>query len=95
MRVEWTQRARDRLGEIHDFIAQDVPLRARTFCEALIAAADGLARFPYRAPLLPEDSAYRQLVVAGYRVVYRVTAEVIYIATVVPPRQQVPSGELR
>lgn len=36
-------------------------------------------------PLLPEDAAYRQLVVEGYRIVYRVDARQVYVMTIVAP----------
>jgi len=36
-------------------------------------------------PVLPEDGAYRQLVVSGYRIVYRVIDRAVYINTVIGP----------
>lgn len=85
MRVEWTRRALHRLEEIHDHIASDAPERAAAFCERLIAATEQLRAHPLSGPLLPEDAAYRQLVVGGYRIVYRVAEREIYVMTVVSP----------
>lgn len=40
---------------------------------------------PYSGPLLPEDSAYRQLVTEGCRIVYRVTDKSVLIMTIIGP----------
>lgn len=85
MKVLWTERAVQRLGEIYDYIAQDSVERASTFSEGLIDASQQLARHPLIGRMLPEDGAYRQLVVDGYRVVYRVDDEVAYVMTIVSP----------
>ncbi len=71
--------------EIHDYIVRDAPGRATAFCERLIVATERLRRYPLSGALVPEDGAYRQIVVEGYRVVYRVAARHVYIMTVVAP----------
>jgi len=85
VKVEWTERAVQPLGEIHDFIARDSLEKAALVCERLIDRADALARFPLSGPVLPEDGAYRQFVVDGYRVVYQVKDEIVYVMTIVSP----------
>jgi plasmid stabilization system protein ParE len=83
--VEWTRRAREMIGEIHDVIAADAPDTADEFCELLIQATENLPRFPYMGALLIENPAYRQLVMAGYRLVYRIDEHVVYVVTIVSP----------
>lgn len=85
MRVVWAERARNRLGDIYRYIERDSPSRAADFCERLIVATEQLADDPLSGPLLPEDGAYRQLVVEEYRIVYRVADRVIYVMTIVAP----------
>ena len=85
MKVVWSRHARDRLGNIYDFIAGDSAKRAADFCERLIEATERLADHPLSGPLLPEDPAYRQLVVDGYRIVYRVVERHVYVMTIVAP----------
>ncbi|HUQ48433.1 MAG TPA: type II toxin-antitoxin system RelE/ParE family toxin [Gemmatimonadaceae bacterium] len=85
MRVVWTQLARDRLDEIFDFIGANSALRAAEFCERLIDAVDQLKVHPFSGPVLPEDPAYRQLVVDEYRIAYRVGEDVVSIHTIVAP----------
>lgn len=89
MTIEWTDRALARLGEIHDYIARDAPERAAEFCKVLIQATEQFERFPFSGALLPEDAAYRQLVVAEYRIVYRIAASAVYVMTIVSPEMTV------
>ena len=85
MKVVWAERARSRLVEIYRYIGRDSPSQAAVFCERLIDATEHLIDHPFSGPLLPEDGAYRQLVVDEYRIVYRVAAELVYVLTIVAP----------
>jgi addiction module RelE/StbE family toxin len=85
MKVLWADHARNRLAEIYEYIERDSPSRAADFCERLIDATAQLADHPLSGPLLPEDGAYRQLVVDEYRIVYRVADKIVYIMTIVAP----------
>ena len=44
--VRWTQRARDDLRDIHDFIARDSLRAAEALVERLLTATERLAAFP-------------------------------------------------
>ena len=85
MRVFWTGHARNRLGEIQQYIERDSISRAAEFCERLIDATEQLVDNPLSGPLLPEDGAYRQIVVDEYRIVYRVADRFVYVMTIVAP----------
>jgi addiction module RelE/StbE family toxin len=85
MKVVWAEHARNRLADIYSYIERDSPSRAADFCERLIGASEQLADHPFSGPLLPEDGAYRQLIVDDYRIVYRVADKVTYVMTIVGP----------
>lgn len=85
MKIVWTRHARKRITEIYDYIAADSPDRAADFCDTLINSADQLTDHPLSGPLVPEDPAYRQLVVEKYRIIYRLGGAEIYIMTIVAP----------
>jgi addiction module RelE/StbE family toxin len=85
MKVVWANHARSRLADIYRYIELDSPSRAADFCERLIAASEQLADHPFNGPLVPEDGAYRQLIVDEYRIVYRVADKVTYAMTIVAP----------
>ena len=85
MKVTWTRVAINRLESIHDFIAETSVDRADALHDRLVIAADQLAIHPLSGPVLPEDGAYRQLVVDGYRIVYRVIDRAVFVNTVIGP----------
>lgn len=95
MSVRWAALARRRLVEIHDHIAADAPERARAFVTRLIDATEQLEAYPFSGALLPEDPAYRQLVVHGYRIVYRIAERAIFVATIVAPGMVVTRARLK
>ena len=68
--VRWTQRARDDLRDIHDFIARDSPRAAEALVERLLTATERLAAFPESGRVVPEFPAlgYREIIVSSYRV---------------------------
>ena len=49
MKVRWTARARTRLAEIHDYIAQDSKARALAMVERILDRADALLLSPRAA----------------------------------------------
>jgi plasmid stabilization system protein ParE len=59
--------------------------RGRLTTVELIDTTKQLADNPLSGSLLPEDGAYRQLVVGEYRIVYRVADRFVYVMTIVAP----------
>ena len=85
MKIDWSQRSISDLQALHDYIAQDSRLYAERFVAKLIRSTEPLADFPElgrRVPEEPEQANVRELVVQTYRIIYRVEAERILIATV-------------
>ncbi len=89
-KVRWTRRALDDLSEIHSFIAKDSRRAAESLSERIVATADHLGSFPELGRRVPEfpDSPYRELIVTGYRILYRATPEAVWIAAIVHGRRQ-------
>ena len=90
MKVTWTIHARERLFEIEDYITtQGSPKNAEQFIRRLIDRAKILADFPNSGRIVPEYNSeeYRELIEAGYRIVYRVRKDEIEIETVYEPRR--------
>ncbi|HYW78863.1 MAG TPA: type II toxin-antitoxin system RelE/ParE family toxin [Thermoguttaceae bacterium] len=73
VRVDWAKPALADLREIYEFIARDSSRYAQLTVEKITDATDSLARFPQLGEVLPEfpSSAYRQIVVGNYRLIYR------------------------
>ena len=85
MKIDWSQRSISDLHALHDYIAQDSQLYAERFVAKLVRATEPLADFPElgrRVPEEPDQPNVQELLVQTYRIVYRVEAERILIATV-------------
>ena len=77
--VAWTFPARQDLFNALRYLVQEAksPQAAATLLERLEAAAASLRQFPERGRVVPElGPPRRELLVEGYRLVYRVRSEV-------------------
>ena len=86
MRLHWSDIAEADLDDIYDYIARDVPYYAELFVERLIEATDRLEDHPRSGRRVPEADQrddIRELIVQGYRIIYRIEAEEINILTVI------------
>ena len=82
MKITWTARARTRLAELHDYIAQDSKPRALAVVERILDRAETLLVAPRSWP-----RGYDLLLERPYRIIYRVSATGIEILTVKHYRQ--------
>ena len=93
MEVIWSPRAEFRLVEITDYIAVSNPERAREFVLRLLHSVDHLKEFAESGSLVPENGAFRQVILQGYRIIYRIQTrervqlERVEIVTVISPGQ--------
>lgn len=73
MRVIWSPLAEARAIEAVEYIAQERPQAAAAWLEKLLTRAAALDRFPKRGRTVEEIGlpAYRELLHAPYRVIYR------------------------
>lgn len=92
VRVEWARVAVRDLDAILDYIVTESPTAAERTLDRLRAAASSLASMPRRGRIVPELArlhveAYRELVVAPYRVVYRVAERRVFVVAVLDGRR--------
>ncbi|HEV8540139.1 MAG TPA: type II toxin-antitoxin system RelE/ParE family toxin [Nitrospiraceae bacterium] len=75
-RLEWTDRAVADLDNIHDYIARDSADYAHAVVERLILSVERLKSFPESGRHVPEtpNPKVREIIVSGYRIVYRLKA---------------------
>jgi len=103
MRIDWSDLALDDIDEIRHYIAKDSPFYARQFAERVFEAADKLLEFPMRGRTVPEadNPQIRELIVQGYRLMYRIEADRLLILAVMhgsrdlsnPANQSWPSDD--
>lgn len=85
MVIEWSRRASTDIRDLKAYIAKDSPVYARGFTERLIAAVEKLAVFPQIGRSVPEAEGrddVRELIYQGYRIIYLVRAEQVFILTI-------------
>ena len=84
MRVNWSGLARDDLDDLRQYISRDSAFYAQAFIERILAATRYLQDFPLGGRKVPEvdDEAIREIIVQGYRVIYRVEASFVLVLAV-------------
>ena len=87
--VVWSPRALDDVDSIADYIARDSPAYASAVVGKILDATRSLSGFPLSGRVVPEfgDETLREKIVYSYRVIYRVEAEIVIIASVVHGKQ--------
>lgn len=84
-RIQWTEPAREDLRQIHAFIARDSQKYASRMISRIKLAVDGVRRFPLSSARVPEwdEDELREVFVAQYRIIYRVSVDLIQVLAVV------------
>ena len=83
MKLVWSPLAVDRALEAKAYIAADNPRAADKWASGLVNAVSKLKRHPKLGRVVPEVGLeeYRQIVYGNYRIVYRISADTIFILT--------------
>jgi plasmid stabilization system protein ParE len=90
MKVHWSDKAKARLREIHDFIAKDSPVRATQVVDRLTRRSEQLALRPRADRRVPEyhQDNLREVLERPFRLIYMVSPDRIDIVTVKHYRQR-------
>ncbi len=83
--VRWSLTAGSDLQGIEDFIARDSILHAITFVDCIAESADTLLKTPHIGRMVPEFNRtdLRELIFRGYRIVYLLQEDSVFILRVV------------
>jgi toxin ParE1/3/4 len=87
MKIIWSPTALKHVEAIGNFIALDSPKRAQLFVQKLINSVDRLKDFPLSGSLVKESPNLKQVIVQGYRIIYRAKDKQIEIIAVLTPFQ--------
>ena len=93
-KVEWADVARSDLKQIIYYIAADSPGNALQILKKIKQKASSLYTLPERGRIVPElqgqgIQTYRELIVAPWRIVYRITDKTVYVLSVIDSRQNI------
>jgi len=96
MKVIWSKESLDRLMEIEEFIAEDNSEKAAEFTDFLISKSFIVEDNPRIGRIVPEfsDPDIRELLIKGYRLVYRIRKDRIDILTVFEGHRQIRKSEI-
>ena len=95
-KLVWSPDAITDLQEIADFIALDKPDAARRWAQTLAVAAQRAAALPLAGRRVPEFDRddMREMIKRGYRILYRVSDDLVEIVAVIEGHRQLPDGIL-
>ena len=84
MKVEWSECARDDLDDLVRYISRDSAFYARRFAERIVLSTRRLQSFPESGRMIPEadDKTLREIIVQGYRVMYRLEPDRVLVLAV-------------
>jgi len=93
-KVSWAQVAEDDLTSIIKYIYSDNPKAAKDSLKKIKTKVSNLNSFPQRGRIVPElkDQGilqYRELVLAPWRIIYRISNSSVYVLSVIDSRQNV------
>ncbi len=93
-RVEWSRPASIDLLNIIEYISQDNIDTAIRLFETIKSRCKKLNQFPERGRILPELKAYgifsyRELVIASWRIIYRISDQKVFILAVIDSRRNI------
>ena len=96
MKVVFTAHAVSRLRQILAFIAADSPANAVSMVERIIARAETLDTQSFRGRRVPEyqQDNVREVDEPPYRIIYRVTADVVQVLTTCMSGNRCPTRSL-
>ena len=84
MKLKWSPLALERLIEIVNYIAEDKPIASKNFAQSIFKSIEKLKRFPKLGRIVPElnKSAYREIIIGNYRIIYMISDDIITILTI-------------
>lgn len=93
-KVVWSTSAYQDLADIIEYIAEDSPPDARKVLSQIKKSVSDLYLIPQRGRLVPElqDQGiilYMELVIAPWRVIYRISDKTVLVLSVIDSRQNV------
>ena len=91
-RVAWTEGAQHDLRQIIDYITVDNPGNVSQVLQEIRQKASALYTLPHRGRIVPQLKAqgintYRELVIAPWRIIYRISDTVVFVFPVIDSRR--------
>ena len=93
-KVHWTDVAELDLVEIVEYISEDSPSAAKSVFKNITERAEQLYHTPEKCRVVPElldqgITTYREMIVAPWRIIFRIEKKDIYVLSVIDGRRNV------
>ena len=93
-KVDWATVAESDLKQIIDYMADESPGNALHLFKKIRQKASSLYAFPERGRIVPELQGqgiriYRELIIAPWRIVYRISDGTVFVLSVIDSRQNI------
>ncbi len=98
--VRWSVTSENDLLSIVEYIARENPYQAYEIFKEIKKRASSLRTFPDRGRIVPElldqgITLYREVIIAPWRIMYRVSENKVYVLSIIDSRQNVEDILLR
>ena len=92
VKLIWSPRAFRDLEEICDYIAQDSDRYAYVVAEGVVSVIESISANPLWGAIVPEYNReeLRERHFQSYRIVYRVSPDLVEIVTIIPAARMLP-----
>lgn len=92
--IRWAKAAESDLVEIINYIMQNSPANANELFNKIKIKTEDLALLPERGRIVPElfsqgISLHREIIIAPWRVIYRIAEKTVFILAVIDSRRNV------
>ena len=96
MKIQWSPLAVERISEIADYIAKDSPVAAEKWVHSIFNRVGQIKDFSKSGRSVPEIKRLdiRELIIANYRIIYRIEIGAVSILTVRHSRQILPDEDI-
>lgn len=93
-KIYWANIAEDDLKNVIEYIAKDNLSNAKIISKKIKSKASSLVQFSERGRIVPEFKEqgillYREIVVAHWRIIYRISEKKVYILSVLDSRRNI------
>lgn len=94
--VIWTPSTCAELKAIHDYIAMDAPINAKSVARDFVRKADTLAGLPYLGKAIPEvnEDSLREISPHSWRILYHLRQDNVLMLAVVHKRRQLSADDV-
>ncbi len=92
-KIAWTEDAVSSFENVVKYISEDSVFYASNFAKKILVLVEKLKDFPSMGRIVPEyrNPEIRELIYQNYRIVYKISGEVIYLLLITHCSQELPA----